>query len=66
MAKTKEELNELKEEIETLSQKLGELSDEEMEEVTGGSGVLDFYKKIGEGIKNIGKKVLPIVSDPTK
>ena len=36
MAKTKEELNELKQEYETLTTKLKELTDEELKEVTGG------------------------------
>ena len=34
--KTKEELNELKEEVEALNKKLHELTDEELEQVTGG------------------------------
>ena len=34
--KTKEELNEIKEEIEKLDKKLRELTDEELEQVTGG------------------------------
>ncbi len=34
--KTKEELNELKREVETLNQKLAELSEDELAEVTGG------------------------------
>ena len=34
--KTKEELNALKEEVETVSKKLHELTDEELEQVTGG------------------------------
>ena len=34
--KTKEELNALKEEIETMSKKLAELTDEELAIVTGG------------------------------
>ena len=34
--KTKEELNVLKEEVETVSKKLQELTEEEMEQVTGG------------------------------
>ena len=34
--KTKEELNELKEEVETLNKKLHELTDEELAQVTGG------------------------------
>ena len=34
--KTQEELNTLKEEVETVSKKLAELTDEELEQVTGG------------------------------
>ena len=34
--KTKEELNTLKEEVETLNKKLQELTEEELEQVTGG------------------------------
>lgn len=34
--KTQEELNALKEEVETVSRKLHELTDEELEQVTGG------------------------------
>ena len=34
--KTKEELNALKEEVETVSKKLHELTDEELAQVTGG------------------------------
>ena len=34
--KTKEELNALKEEVETLNKKLAELTNEELEKVTGG------------------------------
>ena len=36
--KTKEELNELREEVETLNRKLHELSEEELRQVTGGYG----------------------------
>ena len=35
--KTKEELNAIKEEVATLNKKLAELSDEELEQVVGGS-----------------------------
>ena len=35
--KTTEELNELKEKVENLKQKLQELSDEELEQVVGGA-----------------------------
>ena len=37
--KTKEELNALKEEVETLNKKLRELSEEELAEVAGGIGI---------------------------
>ena len=36
MAKTQEELNALKEEVETLNKKLAELTEEELAQVTGG------------------------------
>ena len=37
MSKTKEELNALKEEVETRNRKLHELTDEELEQVSGGA-----------------------------
>ena len=37
MAKTQEELNQLKNEYETLNNKLKELTDEELKQVTGGT-----------------------------
>ena len=42
MSKTKEELNELKEEVETVNKKLSELTDEELAQVNGGSFVAGF------------------------
>lgn len=39
--KTKEELNALKEEVETLNKKLAELSEDELKLVTGGTGMFD-------------------------
>ena len=36
MAKSKEELNKIKEEVETVSKKLHELTDEELDQVVGG------------------------------
>ncbi len=39
--KTKEELNEIKEEVETLNEKLHELTDEELAQVTGG-GIIRY------------------------
>ena len=44
--KTKEELTALKEEIETLNQKLAELSEEELTQVAGGVGPNFFLKEI--------------------
>ena len=41
--KTKEELNEIKEEVEKLDKKLHELTDEELEQVTGGIGGAALY-----------------------
>ncbi len=38
--KTKEQLNALKEEYESLNRKLGELTDDEMEQVTGGMKIV--------------------------
>ena len=38
--KTKEELNALKEETETLNKKLAELTEEELEQVTGGVTII--------------------------
>ena len=37
--KTKEELNALKEEVENVNRKLAELTDEELEQVSGGWGI---------------------------
>ena len=37
--KTKEELNALKEEVETLNKKLAELTEEELAQVSGGWGI---------------------------
>ena len=46
--KTKEELNEIKEEIEKLDKKLRELTDEELEQVTGGCKFFVAYTSRGE------------------
>ena len=47
--KTQEELNALKEEVETLNKKLAELTDEELAQVSGGDFELPVY--IWTGIK---------------
>ena len=44
--KTKEELAALKEEVDNLNKKLGELTDDELEVVTGGQSQLDKYIRI--------------------
>ena len=44
--KTKEELNALKEEVETVNKKLHELTDEELEQVSGGAYLKDFYDQV--------------------
>ena len=49
MGKTKEELNQLKAEYETLTTKLKELSDEELEKVTGGSTTEDAQETLSFG-----------------
>ena len=41
--KTKEELQELKTEYETLNKKLAELTEEELAQVTGGAGSCDVF-----------------------
>ena len=42
--KTKEELNALKTEVETLNNKLAELTEEELEQVTGGEWIVQEYE----------------------
>ena len=42
MSKTKEELNAIKEEVETLNEKLHELTEEELAQVSGGLFVADL------------------------
>ena len=49
--KTREELNTLKQECEELDAKLQGLSDDELNEVIGGSGIVEGFKKIGNGIR---------------
>ena len=48
--KTKEELNALKEEVETVSKKLHELTEEELGQVTGRMPDLNREKEIGIGV----------------
>ena len=52
--KTKEELNALKEEVETLNKKLQELTEEELAQVSGGVGpVLGEQPEVGDPFGNI-------------
>ena len=62
MAKTKEELQQLKQEVSDIAGKLSELSEEELEQIASGGdmdlhGIEDFFKKMGKGIRNIVKPV---------
>ena len=49
--KTKEELNALKEKVETLNKKLAELTDEELAQVSGGNLFHDFGDLINDKIQ---------------
>ena len=49
--KSKEELNELKEEVETLDEKLHELTEEELAQVTGGASPQKDILYIGALLK---------------
>ena len=51
MAKTQKELNTMKEEVETLSRKLAELTDEELEQVTGGVMPVIFVSVVRDVIR---------------
>lgn len=68
MAKTKEELKELKKQFEELTSKISDLSEEELEEVAGGdvSDLLDIFKKMGEGIHSTTKPVVKTHVPPVK
>ena len=52
MSKSKEELNAIKEEVETVSKKLHELTEEELKQVTGSSSgfVPVDYSRLGLGL----------------
>ena len=51
MTKTKEELDQLKQECETLANKLKELTDDELKQVTGGASVDESLTKMVTIIK---------------
>ena len=46
--KSKEELNALKEEVETLNRKIHELTEEELEQVTGGASAIGADPTLGQ------------------
>ena len=46
MSKSKEELNALKEEVEVVSRKLHELTEDELKQVTGGTGPVYEYEAV--------------------
>lgn len=60
MAKTKEELDLLKKEYETLNNKLVELTDDELQEIAGGdfTSFKEWLEKIGKNVKDITKPIL--------
>ena len=53
MAKTQEELNALKEEVETVNRKLHELTEEELEQVNGGMSTGATVQVKGEDIAKL-------------
>ena len=60
--KTKEELNALKEEVETLNQKLAELTDEELAQVSGGA-TATYIVKPGDTLSSIAQHLGVKMSD---
>ncbi len=64
--KTKEELNALKEEVETVSRKLHELTEEELELVSGGGIFSQLFRKakvVGEPISKSKSGIASAVTD---
>ena len=55
--KTQEELNTIKEEVETLNKKIQELTEEELKQVCGGSGKAPVFKA-EKALKEYGKQIL--------
>ena len=53
--KTQEELNALKEDVETVKEKLSALTDEVLEQVTGGSGYLPYHPVAFEALNNFNR-----------
>ncbi len=50
MSKTKEELNKIKEEVEAVNEKLAELTEEEIAQVSGGLGPVVLSKPVIEHV----------------
>ena len=61
--KTKEELNKLKEEVESVNEKLHELTPEELEQVSGG-GTDPLY--VVDGVKSMAAGLLNLKPDDTE
>ena len=61
MSKTNEELNELKKEVESVNEKLQELTEEELEQVNGGLSSLSLPGMVADmekhGLANLGGAV---------
>ena len=60
--KTKEELNALKEEVETQNKELHELTEEELAQVSGGNGRLPYKQRVDEpdGGEDVPRSYAPI------
>ena len=60
MSKSKEELNAIKEEVETVNEKLSELTEEEIKQVCGGLAKIKLVKdKYGSRIENY--ELVPVI-----
>ena len=57
MAKTKEELNTIKEEVETLNKKLADLTEDGLKEVTGGVRRHNIYYNLDDESSRLGTTV---------
>ena len=55
MSKSKEELNKIKEEVETVNEKLRELTEDELAQVSGGGDVVRVNVKFG-GVESFTEK----------
>ena len=62
--KNNEELNAIKEEVETVNRKLHELKDEDLEQISGGSGDKGKRAPINGKCPFCGAHIMPAGSDP--